>query len=338
MPSPRRLRALLAAACLTILALLAGAAPASAVEFGERTLREGMQGDDVRALQRKLTRLGFETEVSGHFGTQTERRMKQYERHYELRVNGACSRRDARHIERQLRRRRAGSESGGTDGSDYEYASRGMGPGDRGSDVTKLQRFLTRLGLDTTVDGHYGETTRRNVKRWEAWRYRRVNGAVAIREAEKIREQARSGAQYVRRAHVFPVRGRHDYGGAGSRFGADRGDHVHQGQDISAAEGTKLVAVHDGEVAYRQYQAGGAGHYLVIHGRDGSDSVYMHLRRRGIVSPGQRVLAGQRIGSVGSTGSSTGAHLHFELWTPHWFDGGSPYDPLPKLRRWDRQT
>jgi murein DD-endopeptidase MepM/ murein hydrolase activator NlpD len=213
-----------------------------------------------------------------------------------------------------------------------------MGRGDRGTDVAKLQEFLTRLGIRTKVDGRYGRATARSVHRWEAWRYRRANRAVTRLEARKIRDQARRGARYERRDHVFPVRGSHRYGYPGSRFGAPRGDHTHQGQDIAAARGTKLVAVHGGKVAFRQYQAGGAGHYLVIHGSDRLDSVYMHMPRAGTVSPGDRVLTGEMIGRVGSTGASTGPHLHFELWTRHWYDGGHPFDPLPRLRRWDRRT
>lgn len=213
-----------------------------------------------------------------------------------------------------------------------------MEPGDRGADVADLQRFLTRLGLKTRVDGRYGRATRRNVHRWEAWRYRRADGEVSRDEAGRIRRQAANGLRYRRRVHVFPVRGPHSYGGPGSRFGAPRSGHTHMGQDVAASQGTKLAAVHAGKVAYRQYQAGGAGHYLVIHGDDGSDSVYMHLVRRAAVKPGQRVLAGEIIGRVGSTGSSTGPHLHFELWTPHWYAGGYAYDPLRKLRRWDRRT
>lgn len=223
-------------------------------------------------------------------------------------------------------------------GPRHDYGSRPMSRGDRGTDVARLQRFLTQLGIQTKVDGRYTRATRRSVRRWEAWRYRRADGEVVPPEAERIRRQARSGARYKRRRHVFPVRGPHQYGYPGSRFGASRGDHTHQGQDIAAARGTKLVAVHSGEVAFRQYQAGGAGHYLVIHGSDRSDSIYMHMPRPANVGPGDRVLAGEMIGRVGSTGASTGPHLHFELWTRHWYDGGYPYDPLRKLRRWDRRS
>jgi murein DD-endopeptidase MepM/ murein hydrolase activator NlpD len=48
------------------------------------------------------------------------------------------------------------------------------------------------------------------------------------------------------------------------------------------------------------------------------------------------VRTGEPIGAVGSTGSSTACHLHFELWTaPGWYEGGSPIDPLALLRKWD---
>jgi murein DD-endopeptidase MepM/ murein hydrolase activator NlpD len=59
----------------------------------------------------------------------------------------------------------------------------------------------------------------------------------------------------------------------------------------------------------------------------------MHLKYRASVAPGTRVRVGQRVGYVGSTGASTGPHLHFEMWTAHWYDGGHRFDPLPYLQR-----
>ena len=137
------------------------------------------------------------------------------------------------------------------------------------------------------------------------------------------------------RLHVFPVAGTFSFGSDANRFGAPRSGHTHQGQDILAAAGTPVVSVTDGTVARRAYQEGGAGNYVVIHGDDGRDYVYMHMLAPALVKEGDRVVPGQQLGEVGCTGACSGPHLHFELWTPHWYDGGRPYDPLPLLKRWD---
>jgi murein DD-endopeptidase MepM/ murein hydrolase activator NlpD len=136
--------------------------------------------------------------------------------------------------------------------------------------------------------------------------------------------------------HIFPIRGPHDFGGAGARFGAGRAGHIHQGQDTFAKCGTRMVAARGGRVQFKQYHAA-AGHYLVIDG-DGTDVdyVYMHLDQPSPFSPGDRVYTGQTIGAVGDSGNAQGCHLHFELWTaPGWYDGGKPFDPLPSLQAWD---
>jgi murein DD-endopeptidase MepM/ murein hydrolase activator NlpD len=136
--------------------------------------------------------------------------------------------------------------------------------------------------------------------------------------------------------HVFPVRGRHDYGGEGAHFGAGRAGHSHQGHDVFAACGTRMVAARGGRVKFEQYHAA-AGHYIVIDGAGSDvDYAYMHLAEPSPFQPGDRVFTGQRIGSVGDSGNAAGCHLHFELWgAPGWYDGGEPFDPLPALQAWD---
>src|SRR6266511_5804629 len=62
---------------------------------------------------------------------------------------------------------------------------------------------------------------------------------------------------------VFPVQGTHNYGGAGSGFGAGRAGHIHQGQDVFAACGTPLVAVTNTKVLLTGFQRL-AGNYLVL--------------------------------------------------------------------------
>ena len=135
--------------------------------------------------------------------------------------------------------------------------------------------------------------------------------------------------------HIFPVRGRHNYGDAGDRFGAQRNGHIHQGQDVMAACGTRLEAAQGGSVIYSGYQSA-AGNYVVIHGLDGTDNSYMHLAQPSPFSQGDTVYTGQQIGVVGDTGDATACHLHFEIWTaPGWYNGGKPIDPLPSLQAWD---
>jgi hypothetical protein len=135
---------------------------------------------------------------------------------------------------------------------------------------------------------------------------------------------------------VFPVRGPHDFGGAGARFGAPRNGHTHQGQDITAACGTPLVSVMTGTVQYAGYQAA-AGNYVVIDNNGTEDDfVYMHLAYPATPSAvNAPVAAGQQIGAVGETGDATGCHLHFEYWQGNWYGGGQPIDPLSYLQAWD---
>jgi murein DD-endopeptidase MepM/ murein hydrolase activator NlpD len=136
----------------------------------------------------------------------------------------------------------------------------------------------------------------------------------------------------------FPLKGNFVYGDPGSRFGAERTGHTHQGQDVAAPEGTQVRAPRGGIVKTVAYQGNGAGHYIVIDGAgEKRDYVFMHLQTDSIrVQQGQRVRTGKWIANVGNTGASFGAHLHFEIWQGPWYAGGEPVDPYPMLRRWDR--
>ena len=138
------------------------------------------------------------------------------------------------------------------------------------------------------------------------------------------------------RAHVFPLQGTFSYGDAGARFGAQRDGHTHQGQDLFAAAGTPAVAVRSGTIDYVEYQADGAGYYVVLSA-DGEDYdyAYMHLKEGSIqVVQGQHVAARQQLAGVGHTGDAIGDHLHFEVWQGAWYDGGHVVDPLPFLQQW----
>ena len=72
--------------------------------FGERSLRQGMRGHDVRVLQDFLTRVGLATPVDGQYGPYTARRVRSWERRAARRVDGRMARRDARILRRQVER------------------------------------------------------------------------------------------------------------------------------------------------------------------------------------------------------------------------------------------
>jgi Putative peptidoglycan binding domain len=82
--------------------LPAASADARSKPFGERSLRPGMRGHDVRVLQDFLTRVGVRTPVDGQYGPYTKRRVKTWERRSERRVNGRMTRPDARLLRRQV--------------------------------------------------------------------------------------------------------------------------------------------------------------------------------------------------------------------------------------------
>jgi murein DD-endopeptidase MepM/ murein hydrolase activator NlpD len=160
-------------------------------------------------------------------------------------------------------------------------------------------------------------------------------------QAGEVARSSQDGEAVVRDSfdlydHVFPIRGRHDYGGAGGRFGAGRGGRSHQGQDVFAKCGTRLVAARGGKVQYSGYH-GAAGNYIVIDGGGTStDYAYMHLAEPSPFAEGDRVYTGQQIGAVGETGNARGCHLHFEIWEgPGWYEGGNAIDPFSYLQAWD---
>jgi murein DD-endopeptidase MepM/ murein hydrolase activator NlpD len=102
----------------------------------------------------------------------------------------------------------------------------------------------------------------------------------------------------------------------------------HTGVDFPVPTGTTVKSVAAGEVVSSGW-GGSFGYQVVVRHTDGRYSQYAHLSAIAVKS-GQKVSAGQRIGRSGSTGNSTGPHLHFEVRTGPGF--GSDIDPVAYLR------
>ncbi|WP_337185834.1 M23 family metallopeptidase [Phenylobacterium sp.] len=98
---------------------------------------------------------------------------------------------------------------------------------------------------------------------------------------------------------------------------------LHEGVDISADSGVPVIAAAEG-VVVEAGEKGGYGRYVAVRHAEGLTTFYAHLGAIGAgVKPGLAVAAGQPIGRIGSTGVSTGPHLHFEIRDPQ----GRPLNP-----------
>ena len=110
-----------------------------------------------------------------------------------------------------------------------------------------------------------------------------------------------------------PVEGARITSGFGMRFHPLLAySRMHQGVDFGAPMGAPILAAANGTVAFAG-RHGGHGNYVMLNHNKDLSTAYAHLSRFA-VRPGQKVRQGQVIGYVGSTGISTGPHLHYEVW------------------------
>ena len=194
------------------------------------------------------------------------------------------------------------------------------------------------LGMVVTL-GH-GETILELVERYgvSPGQLARVNGLrspldvhpgmmLFLPEVEPVEALAR--LQQIRaeeNRYVWPLHGRlTSYYGA--RYLGIGTSNFHRGIDIAAPSGTAIGAARIGTVIYAGWSSQGYGNMVKIRHAGGAETWYAHMSSIG-VSVGQYVDQGQFIGRVGSTGLSTGPHLHFELHE----SAGRHVDPLLALR------
>ena len=107
----------------------------------------------------------------------------------------------------------------------------------------------------------------------------------------------------------------------------DGGTRLHAGTDLGAGCNSPIYAAHSGTIAFAGW-SGGYGNFILMNNGDGVYTGYGHIVNGGtLVSAGEQVAAGQQIARVGSTGNSTGCHLHFET-----RPGGKAVDPVGFMR------
>jgi murein DD-endopeptidase MepM/ murein hydrolase activator NlpD len=149
------------------------------------------------------------------------------------------------------------------------------------------------------------------------------NTVIYARGKGKVTRPRRVSVAYrpINTPLFFPVEG-----ALTGQYGENRRTHSHKGIDIAADPGTPIFAAGSGEVVTAGWVQG-YGRTVVIQHADGRSTRYAHAERL-LVIEGDLVEVGQQIATVGSSGNSTGPHLHFEILTT---DGVS-LDPLRILR------
>ena len=261
----------------------------------------------VAALQVALRAVNlYGGAVDGIPGPLTRRAVLRFQRRKQLAVDGIAGAQTRRALGRRGRPR---------------LGSRVMRSGQRGWDVAALQFLLGRRGFSPGgIDGGFGAMTDSAVRRFQGSAGLTVDGLVGAATLAALRRgSSGTGTPIGPVRFLRPVRAPIT-DGFGRRWGR-----MHTGIDFPAPTGTPVGAAGRGVVRFAGWNTGGYGYLVVIGHRLGFESWYAHLSRVA-ASPGQAVVGGTRIGYVGSTGHSTGPHLHFEVRL-----NGTPIDPAPRL-------
>ena len=263
---------------------------------------------DVAALQVAMRALGFYPHpVDGITGPWTQSAVQSFQARHGLAADGVAG-----------PATRAALGKRGKPG----LGARPMHKGQRGWDVAALQFLLHTRGFEPGgFDGGFGPNTDNAVRRFQAAAHVRVDGVAGPTTIDALR-----GNQVVTATPGGPVRFYRPVPGAvGDGFGWIPPGRWHTGLDFPEPAGTPVHAGGVGVVSFAGFNTGGYGNLVVITHRLGFESWYAHLSSIA-ARVGQSVSGGVTIGYVGSTGHSTGPHLHFEV--RHF---GSPVDPTPYL-------
>jgi murein DD-endopeptidase MepM/ murein hydrolase activator NlpD len=251
----------------------------------------------IAALQVALHTRGLYTgTIDGVPGPRTTRAVLAYQRRAGLTRDGI-----------------AGPQTFAALGGHAMLGKRVLAPGQQGLDVAALQFGLAAHGFPSGVfDGAFGPRTEAALRRFQRWAGLTVDGRAGPATARALSSAPQRCTRRLMRPLGSPV---------GDPFGP-RGARFHSGVDFVAPPGIGVAAAGPGYVSWAGWRDGGWGLLVVIAHGGGVRSMYAHLSRVE-VRVAERVGAGFEVGRVGSTGDSTGPHLHFEVRVR-----GAAVDPL----------
>src|SRR3954467_3381411 len=277
-----RMRSLLPTFVALTIVVAFASIPASAVAAR-------MGSPSIAAVQVALRAKGlYSGTVDGFAGPGTAAAIRSLQRRAGISVDGVVGPQTLRSLGRRGRPR---------------LGARALSARKTGFDVAELQFFLAWHGFPSgAIDGGFGSHTTAAVIRFQRW-------------ARLARDRV-AGAGTIRRVRSVPRRSpvslaRPIAAGIGDGFGP-RGDRFHPGLDYPAPTGTPVFAARSGRVTWATWWPGGYGNLVSVASGGGVREMYAHLSSIA-VRRGRRVATGTLLGRVGSTGLSTGPHLHFEV-------------------------
>jgi peptidoglycan hydrolase-like protein with peptidoglycan-binding domain len=261
---------------------------------------------DVAALQVAVREAGFDPgPIDGITGPRTRGAVRRFQRRSGLVVDGIAGPQTRQALGRRGR---------------PALGRRAMQVGDRGWDVAALQFLLSSRGYGPRgFDGIFGPNTAGAVRRFQRAAGLAVDGVAGPATLGSLRRRRLSASPTGPVRFLRPVSGP-----IGDGFGWV-GGRRHTGLDFPQPMGAPVGAAGVGVVAFAGWNSGGYGYLVVVRHRLGFESWYAHLSAIA-VGEGEAVEGGTRIGYIGSTGRSTGPHLHFEV--RHF---GTPVDPMPRM-------
>ncbi len=185
---------------LLLVGLPAAQADAKQRKLGDRALRVGAQGADVKELQKLLRKVGMKVKtVDGVFGSGTKRHVQSFQRAKSLEPSGAVGAKTVAALKSAATDPSQAHEAGGFDDTVGSGNTKSLGDripvrsGMSGHDVKVLQDFLRRVGQKVSVDGEFGRGTTRAVRSFEKVNGLDVDGAADANDIAVLRGQADAG-------------------------------------------------------------------------------------------------------------------------------------------------
>jgi peptidoglycan hydrolase-like protein with peptidoglycan-binding domain len=256
-----------------------GQSPVKTAHLGDRTLRAGASGADVKELQQALGQAGFKVKTDGKFGTGTLRAVKRFQRASRLKPTGTVDGKTVAALKRALRGASA-NVNGGFDPDNPGSANRSLGDripvkrGMSGHDIKVLQDFLTRAGFKVNVDGEFGSGTEKAVKKFETAQSRAIDGVMDAADIDALRTLA----------------GEDDPGAGTMPTQLAPGDKAQIGSDglaiapASAPPQVQAIIAAGNQIASKPYKYGGGHGKWNDSGYDCSGSVSYALHGAGLLA------------------------------------------------------